>query len=68
MHLDLIERRAATAQLAAVIQRSIGGGEVEAPDPDVLRRRYLAALAEPPRVSSAADVEQAQLHAAFGVG
>lgn len=64
MHLETIERRVATAQLAAVIQASAGAEGVEVPDVDAIRADYLARLARPPEPAT----ERTDLMRALGVG
>lgn len=63
-HLDLIEKRAATAQITAAIAASAGAKDVTFPDPDALRTEYDDWLNTTP---GPVDVEKRELMRALGV-
>lgn len=63
-HLDVIERRAATAQIMAAIALANGAKDVEMPDPDVMRAHFDEWLVGEPK---AIDREKYELMHALGV-
>lgn len=63
-HLDLIERRTATAQLMAMTAASAGAKDLTMPDPDDARAGFDEWLLKEP---TATDIEKRELMAVMGV-